>query len=78
MLQKQLAILSTAAFILGTQFCDAGKTSQPYNDNPPYNFHDETDKTDIFAIQLDSSEEEQNEELETLEAGYPPHEGKSK
>lgn len=38
-----------------------------YNDNPPYNFHGETDNTDIYAIPLDNSEEDQDEELESFE-----------
>lgn len=44
-----------------------------YNDNPPYNFHGEVDKTDIFAIPLDNSEEEQDEELESFEKYSEEH-----
>lgn len=38
-----------------------------YEDKIPYDLHDEHDKTDIFAIQLDSSEEDLDEEEEELE-----------
>lgn len=41
------------------------------DDKIPYDLHDEHDKTDIYAIQLDSSEEELDEEegqLEDLQA----------
>lgn len=31
-------------------------------DKVPYDLHDEHDKTDIFALQLDSSEEEEQDE----------------
>jgi hypothetical protein len=41
--------------------------SAQYNDHPKYNFHGEVDKTDIYAIPLDSSEEEQDEELDKFE-----------
>jgi hypothetical protein len=41
--------------------------STQYNDHPAYNFHGEIDKTDIYAIPLDNSDEEQNEELEEFE-----------
>jgi hypothetical protein len=44
-----------------------------YNDNPPYNFHGEVDKTDIFAIPLDNSEEEQDEELDSFEKYSEEH-----
>ena len=33
----------------------------------PYDLHPEHDKTDVYAIQLDSSEEEQDEEEQELE-----------
>lgn len=33
----------------------------------PYDLHGEHDKTDIFAIPLDSSEQEEEEEEENLE-----------
>lgn len=36
-------------------------------DKIPYDLHDEHDKTDIYAIQLDSSEEELDEEEDELE-----------
>lgn len=36
-------------------------------DTIPYDLHDEHDKTDIYAIQLDSSEEELDEEENQLE-----------
>jgi hypothetical protein len=45
-------------------------TSEISDKNPKYNLHPETDKTDTFAIQLDSSEEDQNVELQELENGY--------
>lgn len=41
--------------------------STQYNDHPAYNFHGEIDKTDIYAIPLDNSEEEQNDELDEFE-----------
>jgi hypothetical protein len=44
-----------------------------YNDNPPYNFHGEIDKTDIYAIPLDNSEESQDEELESFEKYSQEH-----
>lgn len=56
-------------------FCQVGFTAQPapvdrssqYNDHPAYNFHGEIDKTDIYAIPLDNSEEDQNVELNEFE-----------
>lgn len=36
-------------------------------DKIPYDLHGEHDKTDIFAIPLDSSEEEEEQEEEELE-----------
>lgn len=38
-----------------------------HDDTIPYDLHPEHDKTDVFAIQLDSSEEELEEEEEELE-----------
>ncbi len=47
-------------------FLSATETANS-EDKIPYDMHGEHDKTDIFAIQLDSSEEEQDEEEEELE-----------
>jgi len=33
----------------------------------PYNLHDEYDKTDILMVPLDSTEDYQNEEIETID-----------
>lgn len=41
--------------------------AEPTTDKIPYNLHDEHDKTDIYAIPLDSSEEDQDEEEDDLE-----------
>lgn len=48
-----------------------------YNDHPPYNFHGEIDKTDIYAIPLDNSEEEQDNELESFEKYSEEHQPKA-
>lgn len=45
----------------------------PQGNNIPYNFHGEIDKTDIYAIPLDSSEEEQEDELDELEQESKKH-----
>lgn len=71
-------ILSLAAVLAGftgsavADDAEAKAHAADYNDHPAYNFHGQHDKTDIFAIPVDSSEEEVEEELESLEAGYPP------
>lgn len=54
-------------------YADAESPAQ-YNDNPPYNFHGEIDNTDTYAIPLDSSEEDQEEELESFEEYSKEHE----
>jgi hypothetical protein len=60
-----LALALVASFSVNA---DAPASSEgQYNDNPPYNFHGEIDKTDIYAIPLDNSEESQDEELDSLE-----------
>lgn len=64
---------SMASFLLGA--ANSNSPKHDYNDNPKYNFPnkwDEIDTTDIFAIPFDESGEEQEEELDTLEEGYPP------
>ncbi len=43
------------------------RSSNQQADNVPFNLHREIDDTDTYAIQLDSSEEEQDEELADLE-----------
>ncbi len=40
--------------------------------HPKFNLHPEVDKTDIFAIPLDNSEEDDDVTLTELEEGYPP------
>lgn len=76
MLKLRSTLSALMAIVCSFVFASALQATQPkaapYNDHPPYNLHEEKDKTDIFAIPLDSSEEEQNEELEELEEGYPP------
>lgn len=67
-----LFICTFAVAFSGLYAAAAAPKEADYNDHPKYNFHGETDKTDIFAIPLDESEETQDEELETLEEGYPP------
>lgn len=69
-----LSILFFSLFGMASAATQAPSQTKPapYNDHPAFNLHDEIDKTDTYAIQLDSSEEEQNEELESLEEGYPP------
>ncbi len=52
------------------------QSNTPSDKNPPYNFHGEVDKTDIFAIPLDQDELEDEEELDKLEKGWP-EKGKS-
>jgi len=48
----------------------AGFPTTPISDqNPKFNLHREKDRTDTYAIQLDSSESEQNSELKQLETG---------
>lgn len=78
MSKQILALLTLFMGMCGVAVSAPGQTQSPtskpapYNDHPAYNLHDEHDKTDIYAIPLDSSEEEVNEELESLEEGYPP------
>ena len=55
------------ASLLAYSAVQAAPSNKQYNDNPPYNFHGEIDNTDIYAIPLDSSEEEQDEELDEFE-----------
>lgn len=47
-------------------------SSQTRSNVPVYNLHDEDDKTDIFAIPSDSSEEELNEQMDELDALQRP------
>ena len=66
-------MIALCAFVVPFSSVMATESKEPeYNDHPKYNFHGEVDNTDIFAIQLDRSEEEQDDELESLEEGYPP------
>lgn len=44
----------------------------------PYDLHPEHDKTDIFAIPLDDSEEEENQEMAELEALQEKQQNKKK
>lgn len=66
------------AATLGLSAAAPASSEGQYNDNPPYNFHGEIDKTDIFAIPLDNSEEDQDVELESFEKYSKEHEGRSK
>ena len=72
---KWTAMLAIAASALVSISAAAPAWNEgQYNDNPPYDFHGEIDKTDIFAIPLDNSEEEQDEELESMEKYSEEHE----
>lgn len=56
----------------------SGAQLSAHDETPTYDLHDEHDKTDIFAIQLDSSEEElaeEEDELEGLEKYEQQHKG---
>lgn len=72
MLKSKLCLI---AGILSVCFCQVVFAAEPapvnrsaqYNDHPAYNFHGEIDKTDIYAIPLDNSEVEQDEELDEFE-----------
>lgn len=62
--KKCLIVLFAICFV--SNLSAEEKQAQKAN-TPAYNLHGEVDKTDIYAIPLDSSEEEQEEELEELE-----------
>lgn len=74
MLSKNWTASLTIAAISIASACAAAP--EQYNDNPPYDFHGEVDKTDIFAIPLDNSEEDQDDELESMEKYSEEHEKK--
>lgn len=73
--RKWTATLTIAATALVSVCAAAPAWNEgQYNDNPPYDFHGEVDNTDIFAIPLDNSEEDQDEELESMEKYSQEHE----
>lgn len=63
---NQLIIAIFAFAANATASADEPKSAQSKPNTIPYNLHEEADKTDSFAVGLDSSEEEQDEELEEL------------
>ncbi|MBA3815252.1 MAG: hypothetical protein H0X29_01785 [Parachlamydiaceae bacterium] len=82
MIQKKLCLI---AGMFTVCFCGVIVAGEPvidrsaqYNDHPTYNFHGEIDKTDIYAIPLDNSEEEQNEELSEFEKESKEYEATKK
>lgn len=76
-----IVIIAVYAYV-EPQFRSPDDPKTPISDqNPRFNLHPEKDKTDTYAIQLDSSEKDQNDELKELEQGpnsrpqrpvYPP------
>ena len=71
-------LVSSLLGLLATFVYAEAEAPAQYNDNPPYNFHGEIDNTDTYAIPLDSSEEDQEEELESFEEYSKEHEEKPK
>ncbi|QLH36114.1 MAG: hypothetical protein HWD61_08260 [Parachlamydiaceae bacterium] len=58
-------LISTLLFSVTPFICFANSTES--SDKIPYTLHAEHDKTDIYAIPVDSSEAEEEEEQEHLE-----------
>jgi Spy/CpxP family protein refolding chaperone len=70
LMKKMTTSLLAGILALGTcSLATAHETSSAPNSKPntiPYNLHDEDDKTDVLAIPSDSTEQEQEDEMDDL------------